>query len=80
MAYRWNCAREAERLGVRGSACNEPDGSVDILAIGKRGGVEALLAWCRRGPAHAEVTELLVAEPDAAELRDAAAHRGFTTG
>lgn len=80
VGYRWNCAREAERLGVRGWARNEPDGSVDILAAGAPDAVEAFLAWCRRGPRHAEVTELLVAEADDREVREAAERRGFATG
>ena len=80
VGYRWNCAREAERLGVRGWARNEPDGSVDVLAVGARDAVDALLDWCRRGPRHAEVSDVLVAEPDERERRDAAERRGFTTG
>lgn len=53
--FRGSCQREADRLGVTGWATNEPDGSVVVWAEGSPEAVAALVAWCRRGPARAQV-------------------------
>jgi acylphosphatase len=58
--YRQSTADEAGRLGLSGSVRNLPDGSVEVVAEGGRDRVEALVAWCRRGPPAARVEEVLV--------------------
>lgn len=62
VGYRAACAREAQRLGVAGWVRNLPDGRVEIEVEGDRRAVEALLAWARRGPAFARVTEVTVTD------------------
>jgi acylphosphatase len=59
--YRQSTAQEATRLGLSGTVRNLPDGSVEVEAEGRRSAVEALLAFCRRGPPAARVAELEVA-------------------
>jgi acylphosphatase len=59
--YRQSSVREAARLGISGAVRNLPDGSVEVEAEGVRSAVEALVAWCRRGPPSARVEELEVA-------------------
>jgi acylphosphatase len=59
--YRQSTAQEATRLGLSGTVRNLPDGSVEVEAEGQRSAVEALLAFCRRGPPSARVAELEVA-------------------
>jgi acylphosphatase len=59
--YRQSTAQEATRLGLSGTVRNLPDGSVEVEAEGQRSAVEALLAFCRRGPPAARVAELEVA-------------------
>ena len=66
--YRQSTAVEAARLGLAGSVRNLPDGSVEVVAEGRRAGVETLVAWCRRGPPAARVEEV--------EAGWEAAHRG----
>jgi acylphosphatase len=56
--YRQSTATEAARLGLAGSVRNLPDGSVEVVAEGARAGVEALVAWCRRGPPAARVEDV----------------------
>ena len=65
VSFRWETQRQAERLGVTGWVRNEPDGSVAVHAEGEAAAVEALVAWCRRGPVGSRVRDVAV--------RDAAA-------
>lgn len=66
VGFRWSCAREAERLGVRGWVANRADGSVEAVAEGAPEAVDALLAWLAHGPPGATVTAVDVAaeEPE----------------
>ena len=54
--------REAERRGVAGSAENLADGTVECVFEGETDAVEALIAFVRRGPGHASVDSVDVAE------------------
>ena len=58
MYFRHSTRLEALRLGLRGSARNLPDGSVEVLAEGAPAAVEELRAWLHRGPAQARVDEV----------------------
>jgi acylphosphatase len=62
--FRHSARLEARRLGIRGSARNLPDGSVDVLAQGGVAAVEELRAWLQRGPAQARVVEVRETAPD----------------
>ena len=62
VGYRISCAREADRLGVRGWVRNLADGSVEVVAAGPPELVEGLTGWCRRGPRGARV-ERVVDQP-----------------
>ena len=56
--YRASTQKTAEGLGLSGWVKNRPDGSVEIHAEGSREKLEELVAWCRIGPAQAEVSTL----------------------
>jgi acylphosphatase len=56
----------AARLGVSGSARNLPDGSVEVIAHGTAGALEALEKWLHQGPEHARVDTVQAFEVDAA--------------
>ena len=58
--FRDSCRKEAERLGVTGSASNLDDGRVEVIAEGEEDAVEALIQWCREGPRHASVSDVQV--------------------
>ena len=60
VAFRASTADAARRLGLRGWVRNLPDGRVEAEAEGDRPQVEALVAWCRRGPPAARVLDLEV--------------------
>lgn len=61
--FRHSTRREAERLGIRGTARNLPDGSVEVLAAGTAAAVESLREWLQRGPATARVDGVAELEP-----------------
>ncbi|MGH8704123.1 MAG: acylphosphatase, partial [Burkholderiales bacterium] len=56
--YRDSMRSEAQRHGVTGWVRNRRDGSVEAIVQGEAGAVEALIAWARRGPPSARVTEV----------------------
>jgi len=56
--FRTSTVAQAQRLGVTGSVANAPDGGVEVVAEGTRARIEELLAWCRRGPSGAQVTNV----------------------
>jgi len=58
VGYRWWAVGQAQRLGLDGWARNRADGSVEILAIGGAGAIEALAAACARGPSAAHVVRV----------------------
>ncbi len=60
VAFRAATIDAARRLGVNGWVRNLPDGRVEAEAEGARDRVEALVAWCRRGPPSARVDDLQV--------------------
>ena len=53
--FRDTCRREARRLEVAGWVRNDPDGTVTAEFEGAAADVEAMVDWCRAGPAHARV-------------------------
>ena len=58
--YRASMVNEALRLGVAGWVRNRLDGSVEAMVCGSTEQVEQLMAWARRGPPAAAVTEVVV--------------------
>ena len=60
VSYRKYTQMEAQRLGVTGYVQNQPDSSVYVEAEGMRVQLDALVAWCHKGPALAAVSEVEV--------------------
>jgi acylphosphatase len=60
--YRASTQQQARCLAVAGWVRNRPDGSVEAWLEGAPDAVEALLAWMRRGPEGARVTDVTVTE------------------
>jgi acylphosphatase len=56
--FRSSTEEKALGLGVYGWVKNRRDGSVEILAEGEKESLEALLSWCRKGPAGARVNRV----------------------
>jgi acylphosphatase len=55
VAFRAYTVDEARDLGLSGWVRNLPDGRVEAEAEGERPALEALVAFCRRGPPAARV-------------------------
>lgn len=53
--YRDFVKRSAERLGLTGTVANLSDGSVQVIAEGERGILEAMVTELQMGPYYAEV-------------------------
>jgi acylphosphatase len=56
--FRASAQAEAQRLRVTGWVRNCPDGSVELVAEGRRQDIDDLIAWCRHGPRGAEVVNV----------------------
>ena len=59
--FRAATRRLARQLDLTGWVRNRSDGSVEVLAEGRRDTLEQLLDWCRRGPSGARVTAVRAA-------------------
>ncbi|MCP4201371.1 MAG: acylphosphatase [bacterium] len=70
VGFRWYTQREADRLGVRGWVRNCADGTVEALAIGSSGQVDAFAEAVRKGPAMSRVSSVERTESMAAETSD----------
>jgi acylphosphatase len=56
--YRQSTKEKAIALGINGEVKNLPDGRVAITATGKKGLLDSLVDWCRKGPEKARVSEI----------------------
>jgi len=63
--FRDTCRREARARGLAGWVTNRPDGSVAAVFEGTDADVEALVAWCSRGPSSARVDTVEVTDEEA---------------
>jgi acylphosphatase len=68
VGYRWAMVEAAGAVDAAGWVRNRRDGTVEAFVQGDAAVVDAVIAWCRRGPPHAEVTAVDVASatPDPA--------------
>jgi len=57
--FRESTRREAQRLGIEGSATNLADGSVEVVAAGMPADLLLLANWLRRGPPKAQVDQVM---------------------
>ena len=62
VGFRYSLSKQAERRGVTGWVRNRRDGTVEAVVDGAADAVDALVAWARRGPRGAHVTEVQIAE------------------
>lgn len=58
--FRMATVAQAKHIGLTGWVRNLPDGSVETVAMGDEKNLQAFKIWCQRGPARAQVTEVIV--------------------
>jgi len=58
VGFRAATLREGRGLGLRGWVRNLPDGGVEVLAEGPRATLDALVAFLRRGPRGAHISNV----------------------
>ena len=65
VGFRWFVEREAHILGIAGWVRNNPDSSVEVLAMGTRDQISGLHVRLREGPraARVDAVEVLEAKP-----------------
>lgn len=66
VGFRHYMTREARRRGVAGWVRNRVDGTVEAIVQGSQEAVDALIAWVRRGPPSAHVTDVEIGPDDGA--------------
>ncbi len=60
--YRQSAKEKAIELRITGTVKNLPAGDVEIIATGYRKQLDNLIAWCKKGPPKAVVTNVLIEE------------------
>jgi acylphosphatase len=58
VGFRWWTRRTAERLGIRGSVRNLPDGTVEVRAAGSDQALREFESRLREGPRSASVQKI----------------------
>jgi len=56
--FRASTKQTADDLGVKGWVKNLSDGTVETLAEGESQEIEEFIAWCKKGPDNANVTDI----------------------
>ncbi|HEX7424492.1 MAG TPA: acylphosphatase [Terriglobales bacterium] len=64
VGFRWFVEREAHILGIAGWVCNNPDGSVEVLAMGTREQLAGLRSRLQEGPRAARVDDVEQSEAE----------------
>jgi len=77
VGYRYALQHEAVRLGITGWVRNRADGSVEALAQGPQPALDALIAWARRGPPAARVSDVTATPSTGASQQS---HEAFVIG
>jgi acylphosphatase len=74
VGFRYAMIARARSRDVAGWVLNNPDGTVGAVFEGQPEAVDALVAWCRRGPPGARVDDVRV------EVEAPSGQRGFRAG
>ena len=74
VGFRYALRQRARSHNVDGWVRNNVDGTVEAVFEGEPERVDALVAWCRRGPSGARVDDVRV------ELEAPGGERGFRAG
>jgi acylphosphatase len=72
VGFRFAARNMARSLGVKGFVRNMRNGSVYMEVESEEANMHEFIAWCRRGPAHAQVdaVKTILTEPKGFEIFD----------
>jgi len=62
--FRHHTVQEAKKLGLKGFVQNLPDGRVEVLAVGEKRELQALLKWLEHGPSGCRVKKVEASWPE----------------
>ncbi len=68
--FRASAKEVADELGIKGTVCNLPDESVEIIATGNETQLYQFMEWTKKGPPSAEVENVLTEELPTKEFHD----------
>lgn len=77
VGFRYHTKTFAEKLSLKGSVRNLPNGDVIVLASGKSAEIKKLLNYCSTGPSAAIVKEVRTDTPDEEESSFLEISHGF---
>ncbi len=73
--FRAETKKQALKLGLTGWVRNLEDSQVEALFEGDEGAISEMVAWCRKGPAHAQVRSVETRdEKSTGEIKDFSIH------
>ncbi|HEX5155173.1 MAG TPA: acylphosphatase [Parafilimonas sp.] len=58
--YRFAAKEQADKLGITGWVKYISEGRVEVMATGAEEKLQEFIAWCRKGPEKAFVTDVIV--------------------
>jgi acylphosphatase len=58
--YRASAKQIAKEIGATGWVKNTDEGDVEIVAVGTEEQLRKFIDWCKVGPTHATVTEVVI--------------------
>ncbi len=68
--FRSHTKKIADSLGLKGFVRNLPDGGVEAVAVSDEDKIKEFILWCKKGPQHAEVTDVKINYPEIKEEFD----------
>lgn len=64
VGFRFSARENARKYNIKGFVMNKSNGDVKIVAEGQENDLESYLSWCRQGPSHAWVDNVIVHRSD----------------
>ena len=69
VGFRYSAQHAAQSNGIKGFVKNLPDGTVYIEAEGKIEKLNEFIAWCRKGPSFAYVSDIKIEEGEVKDYK-----------
>jgi acylphosphatase len=68
--YRATAKKIADELGVTGWVKNTADDNVEAVVSGTEEQINKFIAWCKKGPAKAKVTDMIATPQPETQFKD----------